>query len=491
MQENTEVYRRVSFLSSFIFNGSTFLSLFGSPLSCTPKIKGPKTAVFQGHVNIYDCKYLYLLNFTINTSGDVIHCELCEYLLIRNMDLIGGADTHENIKINQANHIYIERNKIHRAGDNAIDFVAVQYGHIVGNEIANYGTTLGDWCMYVKGGSSYLRIEGNRIHDCGTGGFTAGQGTGFEFMTPPWLHYEAYDIKFFNNIVHDTDGAAFGVNGGYNIMLAYNTAYRVGRRSHVIEVVFGGRTCDGNASACQSRLDQGGWGTAVIGGDGNQDIPDRSVKIVNNVIYNPTGYESAWQNFAIYDPRTTSSTSNIPSPSRTDTDLVIQGNIIWNGDSSKPLGISAQACVTSNPTCNEVQVTRNNTINSGVAPFLRNVTALDFRPIANGAIVNSSSFPIANFTNSGRPNSVPSPNGILDNTIGRDYSSAIRLSSGSPPGAFASSTSPNQIIAYIRYICASSADNAKGVCFWKASTCASGQVGSLCPTGGTCYQVSC
>ena len=27
----------------------------------------------------------------------------------------------------------------------------------------------------------------------------------FEYMTSPWLHYEAYDIKFVNNVIHDTD----------------------------------------------------------------------------------------------------------------------------------------------------------------------------------------------------------------------------------------------------------------------------------------------
>jgi hypothetical protein len=42
-------------------------------------------------------------------------------------------------------------------------------------------------------------------------------------MTAPWIQYEAYDIKFVNNIIHDTDGAGIGVNGGYNILMAYNT----------------------------------------------------------------------------------------------------------------------------------------------------------------------------------------------------------------------------------------------------------------------------
>lgn len=397
----------------------------------------------------------------------------------------GGA-TWENVKINQAKYIYLENNKISGASDNSIDFVAVQYGHVVANEISHSS----DWCMYAKGGSSYLRIEGNIIHDCGTGGFTAGQGTGFEFMTPPWLHYEAYDIKFFNNIVRDTEGAAFGVNGGYNILLAYNTCYKVGQRSHVIEVVHGSRTCDGNTADCQSRVNQGGWGTAVTGSD--EPIPDRSVKIVNNVIYNPSGYQSQWQHFAIYAPRTPSSGSNIPSPSKTDTDLVIQGNIIWNGPATQPLGISDGACTTSNPTCNEVQVTNNNTINmSGFIPFVQNATKFDFRPATNGTIVLSKSFSIANFTNDGRPTFVPSPTGILDNAIRRDFSSALRLSSGGPPGAFASSTSLNKTLDYVRYICASSSGSALSACLWKGSTCTLDAVGSICSSGGTCYQVTC
>ena len=60
-----------------------------------------------------------------------------------------------------------------------------------------------------------------------------GQGTGLQFMTAPWLHYEAYGIRVVNNIVHDTEGAGLGVNGGYNVLIAWNTLYRVGRRSHV------------------------------------------------------------------------------------------------------------------------------------------------------------------------------------------------------------------------------------------------------------------
>lgn len=33
------------------------------------------------------------------------------------------------------------------------------------------------------------------------------QGTGFEFMEAPWLTYEAYDLRFTNNIITNVWGA--------------------------------------------------------------------------------------------------------------------------------------------------------------------------------------------------------------------------------------------------------------------------------------------
>jgi hypothetical protein len=68
--------------------------------------------------------------------------------------------------------------------------------------------------MYTKGGSAYLSVADNEFFGCGTGGFTTGQGTGFEFMSSPWLHYEAYGVTVVNNVVHDVEGAGLGVNGG-------------------------------------------------------------------------------------------------------------------------------------------------------------------------------------------------------------------------------------------------------------------------------------
>lgn len=347
----------------------------------------PGQVVFQGNVNMYDVRYIYFDNLSILNTGDAFHCELCNHLLLRKVVMNGGAanDAQETVKVNQSQYVYIENSDISHAWDNAIDYVAVQYGHIIRSKIHDAG----DWCAYNKGGSAYMRIEGNEFYNCGTGGFTAGQGTGFQFMTAPWIQYEAYDIKVVNNIIHDTDGAGLGVNGGYNILLAYNTMYRVGNRDHVIEVVFGQRSCDGQPGdegreRCQQYLNAGGWGTTVVDDGSNFiNIPNKNVFIYNNVVYNPTGYQSEWQHFAIYAPRSNPAGSNAPNPAVTDANLRIRGNVIWNGPNTMPLGIEDDAgCADSNPTCNETQLIADNAINT-IQPQFVNAAGSDFHPIGS------------------------------------------------------------------------------------------------------------
>ena len=299
------------------------------------------------NMNIFDCRHLVLDGLELTAGGgDVLHLEACTHVLVRNTTIRGTGDIaayaapQEALKANQCQYVYVENCDISGATDNAIDFVAVQFGHVVGSRIHRAG----DWAMYVKGGSASLTITGNEIFDAGTGGFTAGQGTGFEFMVAPYLTYEASDITFTHNVIHDTQGAGMGVNGGFNILLADNTLYRVGTRSHVIEVVHGLRSCDGDTAACRAHLAQGGWGTAAVGGE--EPIPNRNVFIYNNVVFNPDGVVSRWQQFTVAGPRATSPGSNIPSPACTDDNLQIRGNVIWNGPDDHSLGIESPALAT-------------------------------------------------------------------------------------------------------------------------------------------------
>lgn len=359
-------------------------------------------------LNIYDSRYLYLIGMRVTAgAGDVVHCEKCDHLLLRNMEIRGTGDPatysspQEALKINQSQYVYVEDSDVSGAYDNAIDFVAVQYGHVIFSKIHRAL----DWCFYTKGGSAQIRVEGNEIYDCGTGGYTAGQGTGFEFMTSPWLHYEVYDIKFVNNVIHDTAGAAMGVNGGYNILIAHNTATRVGTRSHVVEVVFGGRTCDGDSARCMSNRNAGGWGSSELGVE--VPIPNRNVFVFNNVIYNPPGVASRWQHLSVAGPVTTIAGGNVPSPARADTNLLIRGNWIFNGPADLPLGISPGALAN--------QILADNRIN-GSTPML----TADFR--LTGPVPQSAEIP--SFPGGDQPPGVPAGN--LLNSVTRDRDGRIR-----------------------------------------------------------------
>ena len=399
--------------------------------------EGAGTAVLLGDLNIFDTRYLYLINLVIRPGGDTLHCEKCDHLLIRGGEYDGGARAaHETIKINQSQNVYIEQANIHGADDNAIDFVSVQNAHVIYNHIHDSQ----DWCMYNKGGSAYIRVEGNEIYNCGTGGYTAGQGTGIEFMTSPWIHYEAYDIKVVNNVIHDTEGAGLGINGGYNIVAAFNTLYRVGSRSHTIEVVYGSHSCDGSTSTCAARLAAGGWGTTAGAGQ-DEPIPDKNVFIYNNVVYNPPGFSGPTQVFAIYGPRTPHNGSNIPSPAVTDDGLSIRGNVVWNRPGETRVGVEDddQGCRPSNPTCTLSQLSSDNTINV-IEPALQAPQLGDFRPVDGGNLFSAATYPVPNFLGGDRQQTPLAPEGDLTNTTLRDRGVASRGAS-SPPGAYASSTS--------------------------------------------------
>ncbi len=407
---------------------------YSAPILIRGNGSSRQQVILQETINMYDVHYVYFENLKIVLNGDAFHCELCNHILLRNLNLSGGAQqAQETIKINQSQYVYIENSDISGAWDNAIDFVAVQYGHIVGNQIHNAG----DWCAYVKGGSAYIRVEANSIFACGTGGFTTGQGTGFQFMVSPWIQYEAYDIKVVNNIIHDTEGAGLGVNGGYDILMAYNTLYRVGSRSHLLEVVFGSRSCDGSPGdtgreRCQQYLNHGGWGTTAVDDGSNYiRIPNKNVYIYNNVIYNPAGYRSQWQHFAISEPFHNPASSGVPDPAVADANLKIRGNLIWNGDVNMPLGIEGSAaCQNINPNCNETQLKADNAIN-GLQPRFVSPVLGNFRPV--GTWVNSApTYAIPDFPAWGIA-SVPV--GTISNSVLIDFENVTRVT-GNPQGAF-------------------------------------------------------
>ncbi len=319
-----------------------------------------RSAVLRGDLNMFNVEHLTVQGVVLAPGGDAFHCEQCGHVAIVDSELDGGGAAQEVVKVNQSHDIELRGDEIHGAWDNDVDFVAVQHAKVVGNLIHGAG----DWCAYAKGGSTDIEVRGNEIHSCGTGGFTAGQGSGLEFLVPPWLTYEATDVVVADNFVHDTEGAAFGVNGGHNVTIVNNWATRVGSRSHLLEVTFGYRSCDGNSARCAELLRQGAWGTSVAGGSVSANIPDSGVVIRDNRIVNPPGFSARWQHLEVSNPRTNSGSAIGPSPARTDEGLVITGNVIRNGGADMPLGIDdSQVCIPANPTCTGAGIWRDNDIN--------------------------------------------------------------------------------------------------------------------------------
>ena len=430
-------------------------------------VNGAGTVTIQGGLNLGNVDYLYLYDLTLQAGGtagafanNVLHCDHCTHLLLRGLTITGltPADFQEVFKANQSDYLYVENSDLSGTYQTVLDYFAVRHGHILNSRFHNSG----EWCMYLKGGSAYFQIEGNELYDCRFG-FSAGEGSNFEVMESPWLHYEAYDIKFVNNVLHDIVGLGLRAAGGYNILFAHNTLYRVATDASVGYSLFhatrGGRACVdfsengvGNAVAiCNGFLDAGGWGTALEGyGNGGEWIPNRNVFVYNNIFYNPAPLQTLYSHFYIPGSMTPPAhTRNIPNPARVDVNLQIRGNIIWNGSSAMPLGVeeASAGCQPSNATCNATQLRAENAINT-LQPQLVNPAFGNFRPTPSGNVFSAPTFAIPGFSWSDAPASPIVPTGNLSNAIPRDRDGNARTSS-SPPGAYVGTTTISAQLVFL------------------------------------------
>lgn len=414
-------------------------------------------AIIRGGMDINDVEYLYLIGLNmvagsglpINNSGNnVLHLASVGHVLLRNLTLTGPAgrtdmtnNIQEVLKVNQGESIFLEGSDVSGTFQTVVDYFSVQVGHMINNKI--YGS--GGRCAYLKGGSAYFRIEGNEFYECHEAGFQAGEGSNLNLMVSPWFHYEAYDIKVVNNLIHDIYGAGLSVSGGYNILLAYNTLYRIGlsdgRDWTLAQFVLGSRGCpvvDEYPTAilasarCQDMIDDGAYGTAIADG-GGEWIPNKNVYVYNNIFYNPAGVSTANSQFAVNGPLALpASAMNIPDPANTDENLVMVGNIIWNGSSPTLLDTtngSSPGCISANPTCNSAQILANNSINA-FEPELTDPAGGDYSPVAGGNIATDSAVAIPAFTWDSFTPTVAT--GTLSNAVPENYAGTARLGAGHP-----------------------------------------------------------
>jgi hypothetical protein len=412
---------------------------------------GPGTVTVRGGMDISSASYLYLIDLTLagggalptnNSGNNLLHLAGVDHVLLRGLTLAGpncASDSCNNLqevlKVNQVQYLFVENSVIGGAWHSSVDYFAVQYGHFINNRVH----TAGQWCMYIKGGTSYLRVEGNEFHNCQLG-FSAGQSANFAMIRSPWLHYDAYDIKFINNTLHDLPGVGLGVAGGYNVLFAYNTLYRVGISTSIgyplLDIIRAERGCNATdelpnpLSTCLNFIAQGGWGPNYLT-DNIPAIPNRNVYIYNNIIYNPSPSHTQYTHFNISEPLARpSGLKNMPNPIVTDENLQIRGNVIWNGGASMPLGIEGTlACQNSNSTCNEAQLRAENSINT-IQPQLANPSGGDFHPTGTW-MTGVATYAIPDFA----WDMASVPAGNASNIVATDYEGITRAAIN-PPGAF-------------------------------------------------------
>jgi hypothetical protein len=254
----------------------------------TLRAASPGTATLPA-VNMFDVRWLLIDDVRFSDQFDLFHCEQCAHMLIEHSSFDGSQQLLDTVKFNQSTWVFLRHDRITGASQNPLQFVAVQHGAVTDNELADGG----DWCAYFKGGSADLLIARNRVHDCATGGLLAGQGTGLQFMVPPYFRYEAYRIVIAQNWVWRTQGAGIGVNGGLQAALVDNRLWATGSASHPVEIDYGLRSCDGHPGdagrqLCGRYLAQGAWGTTRVDNGSNEvRIPNLDVTVAGNVIANP------------------------------------------------------------------------------------------------------------------------------------------------------------------------------------------------------------
>jgi hypothetical protein len=59
-------------------------------------------------VNLFDLRWVAFDGITFSDHNDLFHCELCQHVLLTRSRLTGSAsELHENVKVNQSQHIAI------------------------------------------------------------------------------------------------------------------------------------------------------------------------------------------------------------------------------------------------------------------------------------------------------------------------------------------------------------------------------------------------
>lgn len=133
-------------------------------------------------------------------------------------NIISGA-TGDGIKLDQADHATVWGNVISNVRGQGVDLLAVDHSTIAWNDISGVGATA---AVFVKGGSTDVTVQGNRIHGTATDGIEVGGYTGAEFFRPGETGYEAADVRVIGNDVEIAGKRAINILGVHGVSVTGN-----------------------------------------------------------------------------------------------------------------------------------------------------------------------------------------------------------------------------------------------------------------------------
>ncbi len=107
------------------------------------------------------------------------------------------------------------------AGGSGADMVGCHSGVFANNYFENQGSN----CIQAKGGTAWIRIEGNFFKDGGQRALNLGGSTGLQFFRPDTAHYEAAHLQVYANIFVGS-WAPIAYTGAVHVAVVNNTFYQ-------------------------------------------------------------------------------------------------------------------------------------------------------------------------------------------------------------------------------------------------------------------------
>lgn len=144
--------------------------------------------------------------------------DLAQNLVIKGNTIVGARA--DGVKISQADNVHIIDNKINGAGDQGIDFVAVNDSVIARNEVS--GITGSSGAIFAKGGSTRVEITDNHVKSAKADGIVVGGWTEGAFFRPGTHGWEARDVTVTGNLVEGVGQRPLNVLGGQDITVTGN-----------------------------------------------------------------------------------------------------------------------------------------------------------------------------------------------------------------------------------------------------------------------------